>query len=113
MSAATYVFRYFFDPGSGTCLWSANKAAEERYDYPVWIDLLPISAEMQERVMAVVDWYDTGLDWDDPAGPSPWDEAEQARFNVAAQELLAVLRRELGEDYVIRDESRTAPSGPS
>jgi hypothetical protein len=113
MSEATYLLRYFFDPGSGTCLWSANDAAQERYDYPVWIDRLPVPQETRDRVMAIVDWYDRGLDWNDPAGPSPWDRAEEMRFAAAAQELLAVLRRELGEDYLIRDESRTEQGSPS
>jgi len=101
------LLRYFFDPGSGTCLWSGNDAARARFDYPVRAEDLPLSAETRERADRITTWYDSGLNWNDPTGPSPWDEDEETRFAAAAQELLGVLRRELGPEFEVRDESRT------
>jgi hypothetical protein len=30
-----YEIRYFFDPGSGVCLWAKNAAAREKFGYPI------------------------------------------------------------------------------
>ena len=32
---AKYEMKYMFDWGSGTCVWSTNDAAIDKYDYPV------------------------------------------------------------------------------
>lgn len=101
---ARYALRYFFDPGSGICLWAGCDAARARFGYPVQARQLPLTRETRERVAALVDWYDRSVDWEYPAGPSLWDEAEHARFAAAASRLLAVLRAELGADFEIRDE---------
>lgn len=41
--APKYRLRFFFDTGSGVCLWTANDAAREIYDYPVSMEALPVS----------------------------------------------------------------------
>jgi hypothetical protein len=41
-----YIFRYFFGPGSGICLWSANDEARDRFDYPVQLTDLGLSENL-------------------------------------------------------------------
>lgn len=101
---ARYALRYFFDPGSGICLWSACDAARERFGYPVASRQLPLPRPTRERMAQLVDWYDTSVDWEYPAGPSLWTEEEHERFARAARHLLSVLRVQLGADFEIRDE---------
>ena len=42
---AKYVLEYWFEHG-GTCLWSANDAAKEDFDYAIDNEKLPISKEL-------------------------------------------------------------------
>ncbi len=104
-----YVFRYFFDPGSGICLWSGNDEARERFDYPVELSDLGLSENLLRQAFHLIAWYDTSLDWSYPSNPSPWAESEKTRFHVASQNLLSMLRQELGSEFEIHDES-SSPS---
>ncbi len=106
-----YRFRYFFDAGSGTCLWSANEAAKQRFGYPVESNSLPLPENIGRRLVYLTAWYDTSIDWNYPPDPSPWDESELARFNSEAQRMLALVREQLGSDFEIVDESGTAVAG--
>jgi hypothetical protein len=110
MPMARYALRYFFDPGSGICLWAGCPAARERFGYPVAARQLPLPRATRERMAELVDWYDQSVDWEYPAGPSLWDRAEHERFARAARHLLSVLRVQLGPDFVIHDE--LAPTLP-
>jgi hypothetical protein len=102
-----YRLRYFFDPGGGICLWSANDAARERFGYPVKARSLPLTENTWRRVAYLCAWYDTSIDWRYPPDPSPWEGSERKRFNNEAQNLLARLRKELGPEFEIADESGT------
>ena len=101
---ARYALRYCFDPGSGICLWSACAASRERFGHPVAARELPLPRATRERIAQLVDWYDTSVDWEYPAGPSLWDADEQERFARAARHLLATLRVQLGAEFDIHDE---------
>jgi hypothetical protein len=102
---AKYKLRFFFDAGAGTCLWAGNEAASHDYDYAIMPDQLPLTPTVRQEVENLVSWYDTGLDWNNPGGSSPWNEAELHKFILAAQETLQTLKEELGEDYELMDES--------
>ena len=103
----TYRLRYFFDAGSGVCLWAGNAAARARWGYPIDLDDLPLPADLRHDASCIVRWWDTAYDWDDPAGPSPWQPEEDRRFAAAAQALLTRLREHVGLDVEIVDESKT------
>ena len=64
-----YVFRYFFDPGSGICLWSDNDEAREKFDYPVELSDLGLSENLLRQAIHLIAWYDTSLDWSYPPTP--------------------------------------------
>lgn len=100
-----YIFRYFFDAGSGICLWSDNDEAREKFDYPVELSDLGLSENLLRQAIYLIAWYDTSLDWSNPSNPSPWPENESIRFRSASQNLLSMLRQELGSAFEIRDES--------
>jgi hypothetical protein len=89
------VLRYLFDAGSGVCLWSGDEATREWYGLAVSPEQLPLAKATRREVERLVSGYDTALDWDDPAGPTPWSAEECADFNAAARVLLARLRAEL------------------
>ena len=54
-----YVLRYFFDAGSGICLWSANDEAREKFDYPVQLSDLELPENLLRQAIHVMAWYDT------------------------------------------------------
>jgi hypothetical protein len=99
-----YRLRFFFDAGSGTCLWADNELTHERFDYPVDFAELPISENLRRRLHFITAWYDTGLDWSDPGGPSTWDAEESARFEVAARAVFASVQAALGPEFECVDE---------
>ena len=103
-----YRLRFFFDTGSGVCLWSDTDAARGRFDYPVDLGELPLPQTIHRRGCFVIAWYDTFMDWENSPEPSRWWPREEAAFNAAAQELLALLREYLGPDFELVDESGTA-----
>jgi len=98
---AAYKLQYWFEWG-GTCLWSANEAARERYGYAVDEQELPISGNLKRYLAYLQAYYQTQLDWDRAPAPSPWWTAEDTRiFRQKAQFAYRQLRQELGEDYEI------------
>lgn len=104
---AEYRFRYFFDPGGDICLWGADEITKERFGYACDLRSLPLRENTWRRGYYIMAWYDTSIDWTYPPDPLPWDDAEESRFNAAAQAFLDTLRRELGPDFEIIDESGT------
>jgi len=88
--------RYFFDSGSGTCLWAANPAAHAAHGYAVDHHALPLSPTLRARLTRLIARHDTRLDWSNPGGPSPWSAADEAAFTAEAAATLAALRAELG-----------------
>lgn len=110
--SARYRLRFFFDYGSGICLWSDNDAALEAFDYPVAANRLPLSPETVRRADEVLAWYDRSLNWDDPGAPLLWRQEECDRFNAAVRALLASLREELGEEFEVVDEFRGLAEEP-
>jgi hypothetical protein len=105
--AGVYRLRFFFDTGSGICLWSDNDAARERFDYPVPLEALPLPDTIRRRGDFLIAWYDTFMDWALSPQPSRWWPREQAAFNAATQEFLAILKEHLGPSFEVVDDSRT------
>ncbi len=106
-----YVLRFLFDAGSETCLWAVNEEARKRFG-DSWVDLeaLPLAAETLGRLSALVERYDESIDWDDPAGPSPWTPANRQEFAAEARAVLALLRSELGDEFEVVDDSGIDPT---
>lgn len=96
-----YEMKFMFDWGSGTCLWSANDAAIERYNYPVDLLKLPLSGELLKRLEVLVNRHDEALDWDDPAGDLLWNEDQQKEFTKEALKAYREVCLELGPKYHI------------
>lgn len=101
-----YRLRYFFDPGSGVCLWAANDSTRDHFGYAVNCRDLPLSNTLSARLQHLIKWFDTSLDWDDPGGPSRWSPDEHDQFRRAARDGLEQLRAELPPvHYEIIDET--------
>ena len=104
MAEARYRLRFFFDAGSGACLWSGSDATRERFGYPVALELLPVSEHVRRAALQLCAWYDTSLDWESPSRPSPWSSGERQRFRDAALSFVAAARLELGDEFRVVDE---------
>ncbi|WKU49069.1 hypothetical protein Q3V23_36170 [Streptomyces sp. VNUA116] len=96
--------RFFFDAGSGGVLWAVTPEDKESWGYPVELDRLPISHDLQDSLNRLIDCYDTSLNWDYPPNPGPWREAECHHFNEAVCQALGRLRAELSPAWQIHDE---------
>lgn len=103
-----YELRYFFDPGSGICLWSRNDSAKERFGYPVELWQLPLTPNTQRWLRYLLAWFDTSVDWNNhqDADKQTWSEEEWDRFQLATQKGLRLIRQDLPEsEYQVFDES--------
>jgi hypothetical protein len=103
---ATYELRYFFDYGSGICLWSSNEAARIRFGYPVELDDLSLPPSVIDVAFDLMQRFDMSLDWDNPSGPSVWSHQDRNRFAAESQALLQRLSEHLGGDFRIKDERK-------
>ena len=106
MADPTYVFRAFIDPGANL-LWSANDAARERFDYPVELEELPISAQLVAEIGRLFDRFEASIPL--RGEQRPFSEEEWRAFRTAYLDMLDRLRAELGPDYEIRDEEFSDP----
>jgi len=101
-----YILRFVFDAGSGVCFWSANDAARSRFGYPVALSSLPLPDELVRAGEELIARYDESFDWDAPAGPGPWTQADRDDFDRRARAFLAAARQASGPEYELRDERR-------
>jgi hypothetical protein len=110
VSEARYVLRFFFDAGSGVCLWSGNKAAEERFDYPVETAKLGLPPDLEREIEQLITDYDADFPWDDPGTRDPkrleFLRLNEAGINRRADALLPRLREALGPDFEVVDQRR-------
>ncbi|WP_241836577.1 hypothetical protein [Streptomyces sp. CB01249] len=74
------------------------------YGYPCVPEKLPITAATSNELTSLADLYQFSLDWDHPAGPSPWTQGQQESFRHEADTALEALRRELGDGWTIEDQ---------
>lgn len=93
--------RFFFDYGVDTPLWPTD--VDSPYGYPCAPEDLPIAAGLSNELTRLADLYQSSLDWDDPAGPSPWTRDQWDSFQHAADTALESLHRELGDGWTVED----------
>jgi hypothetical protein len=100
-----YELRYFFDPGSGICLWASSEQAREKFGYPVDHWSLPLSENTRRWLNYLIAWFDTSIDWSAPGNSNDrWTTEELERFRSASRNGLALIREELHrQDFVVLD----------
>lgn len=105
-----YKFKYFFDFGSGGCLWGADKETTDTFKSPADavikdlegniiynpLDKLTISKETLEKIQKLDERYYSYLNQDSPNESFIFDKES---FISSAKELFNSLQKELGEDY--------------
>jgi len=95
-----YRLRFFFDLGAGVCFWSNNDDAYERFgDYPVFLEDLPLTTQTRAAGNALIERFDTSLDWEYPPNPSPWTQEEKRSFHHKALAWFDLVGEELGNEY--------------
>ena len=96
---AKYEMKFMFDWAAGTCIWSINEAAREKYGYCVEFNSLPISQELLNVLEKLCDQYDQALDWKSPSNGLIWSLEKQNIFVEEAKSVYKKLCNELGDDY--------------
>src|SRR5690349_11006223 len=98
--------RFFFEYGVDTPLWpgpSDMPALDSPHGYPCAPERLPITSGTSNELTRLADLYQSSLDWDHPAGPSPWRPEQQESFQREADAALTALRHELGDGWTVED----------
>ena len=97
------ILRYWFEHG-GTCLWSVNDNARNKFGHSIDNDDLPISKELTVELNTLEDEYHGYLDWDYPPNPSPWTSVQKQDFIYRANMSYLKLISELGSDFEVINE---------
>lgn len=98
--------RFFFEYGVDTPLWPGppgDPDLDSPFGYPCAPEKLPITPATRNELTRLAGLYQSSLDWDHPAGPSPWTRDQQESFRSEADTVLEALRRELGDDWTVED----------
>ena len=96
--------RFFFDAGSGCCMWSANAAARREIStYEINLSSLPLPKDLQDEGEALIQRQYTSIDWADPFSGKPWTDEQHAAFDAEASDWLARVRAALDGKVVIDD----------
>lgn len=100
---AAYKLRFFFDNVAGVCLWAGDRATKERFNYPVALDMLPISSELTKDGDALI------LRWERHVyEKQPWPSGDAiSSFVRDCRAFLGRLQAELHDGYEIADEHTT------
>ncbi|MFM7676081.1 MAG: N-acetyltransferase family protein [Synechococcus sp.] len=96
--------RYFYDPGSGTCLWAADEEARALNGYPVALEMLDLSLHTMALGTRLIASFDGSINWSNPAGPSPWSEEQKSQSLREAAVLYERLVSELGPQITVVNE---------
>jgi hypothetical protein len=110
----TYRLRFFFDYGSGGCLWSDNEASYQKFDVgPLDAEIYDLNGKIsqaakiklpeltKQKVLKLDKLYCESLNWEDPAGDSMWDKLQWDNFHLQTRELHKEISIILGDDFEI------------
>lgn len=97
--------RYFFDPGSGICLWAADEESRVLFGYPVELENLNLSQDTVSLGNRLISLFDGSINWDDPAGASPWSEEQKSQFVRETVVFYERLVSELGAGFTVVNEA--------
>ena len=97
--------RFFFEVGSGVCLWAADAATEAALGDVVTPEQLPLPGNLHHTLRHLIAWFDTSIDWEHPTQPGPhWDAEEAQRFELARWRAGQALRQALpSEQFELLD----------
>lgn len=100
----TQRLRFFFEAGvSHTPLWPID--FHSPYGYPCVLERLPISPATRTELARLCESYQSSIDWKYPPDPSPWSDEQWHVFKRDAHTALEALRRELGDGWIVLDQS--------
>lgn len=97
------VIKFGFDYGNNfSCLWSGNQEAVEKFEgYTIEHKELNISEELDNRMTALCQEYQSSLNWDYPPDPSPWTKEQKLLFSNNANQAYNDLCAQVGDNYQI------------
>jgi hypothetical protein len=109
-----YQLRFFFDYGSGGCLWPGNDAAIQAFGFgPLDADTydlhgqlldaarIALPAAIKERIKALDHRFSASLDQHNPGGPGLWTAEQWQAFHADAMALCDSIAGILGDDFAI------------
>ena len=67
--------------------------------------ILPLPEELIAAGNELMTWFDTSIDWDYPAGPTPWSPAEREKFLAASNAYYSSLNAAIGTEYELVNEA--------
>lgn len=97
--------RYFFDPGSGICLWAADDESRALFGYTVELEKLNLSRDTAVLGRRLISLFDGSINWEDPVGALPWSEKQKSQFLQESAIFYERLVSELGPSFTVINEA--------
>lgn len=96
---AMYTIRYYFEYMADTCLWGGDGETREQFGMNIDPQELPLTEGTVQAILAMATRWQQSLNWENPAEPSPWSQAEFDEFFADATDLYARIRAELNDQF--------------
>lgn len=96
---AMYTIRYYFEYMADTCLWGGDAVTREKFGINIDPQELPLTDTTEGAIRAMATRWQTSLNWENPAEPSPWSQADFDAFFVEAEDLYTQIRAELNDQF--------------
>ena len=99
----TIKIRFFFDYGSGVCLWAGDNYTSNLLGYPISIeaDFLALDTTLIAEANRLIDLYDESLNWESPLDDSPWSQETWSEFFEDTRKLYSSLREAFQECIIL------------
>ena len=99
-----YELKYYFECGSGVCLWSRNSKAEDTFGLAVDHYKLPISGNTKVWLSYLIAWYDTSLDWDNaPNTGAHWEQSEDEFYKAVNMGFKKLYSDLAGQGFIVKN----------
>jgi|GEM_PF-4050848 len=101
-----FCLKYFFEVGSGVCLWAGNEDTKQCLGYAIETEKMNLSENTKKWLLYLIAWFDTSIDWSCPTEIARhWTEEEYARFLNAANKGLQMIQIDLPEFRTVWNEN--------
>ncbi len=98
------IIKFMFDYCAQSCLWTVNREADELFGVGIISpEQLTLSDNLKATIKEMCKEYDTCLNWEDPAGESPWTLDQIRNFRTRSTILYNRLLNEIGEGITIEN----------
>ena len=86
-------------------MWAADEESRAFFGYAIELDSLNLSQDTAALGKRLISLFDGSINWDDPAGESPWSEQQKSQFLQESKIFYERLVADLGARFTVVNEA--------